>query len=304
MPFTEKVGSIFNCGFCRTLVYEHCIRITKGRDSSGNEKEATKTSESKETSKPLCFTETFKLRFQGHRFSAGSKYFDSNQGLVSRFERHVGDVIKAFRQKFLPRAEPGLRDKYLVTFSSNNWDKLTPTEKAAHSLSNCQACAANYLQEQKSFPMKPTFFLPENVSVKSFIENDYKAFNKLCEQKTGQPFSDLANKYPQRLGLRDTDAELRSTQKSVLHESVKQCEASIQKSSLMAAYTHDVSLNKMDKIRKVQCFNTPQPADSPKARFAVKPSECISIMFTDISFRNDFRMAMQSTHSLNTHRCG
>ena len=50
----------------------------------------------------------------------------------------------------------------MTTFSSNNWNKLTPAEKAAHSLSNCQACALNSPEEQKSFPLKPTFIVNEN----------------------------------------------------------------------------------------------------------------------------------------------
>ena len=277
MPFTDKVGNIFNCGFCRTLVYEHCTKITEGHNSAGKVEDAsaTKKAVTKKSSKPvLSFTEMFKQRFSGPRFVVGNNYFEPGNLRGSLFERHVGVVIKSFWQKFFPTTEAGLREKYLATFSSSNWDKLTSAEKAAHSRSNCEACAQNFLREQKSFPLKPTFFLPEKVSAKSFIENDYKAFNNLCEQKTGQPFADLANKYPQRLGLRDTDAELKSTEKSVLHESVKQCDASILKSSLVAAYTHDVSLNKMDKIRKVQYFNPPKPADSPKTRFAVKPSEC------------------------------
>ena len=35
MPFSEKVGFVFNCGFCSTLVYEHCAKIDKNGDSAG-----------------------------------------------------------------------------------------------------------------------------------------------------------------------------------------------------------------------------------------------------------------------------
>ena len=109
-----------------------------------------------------------------------------------------------------PRTENGLRDKYLTTFSSNNWNKLTSAEKAAHSLSNCQACALNSSKEQKLFPLKPTFIVNENdqVSMKSFIEKDYQNFDSLCKQRTGQPFADLANEFPQKLGLRQKERSL------------------------------------------------------------------------------------------------
>ena len=38
MPFSEKVGFIFNCGFCRTVVCKHCAKIDKNNDSAGKKK--------------------------------------------------------------------------------------------------------------------------------------------------------------------------------------------------------------------------------------------------------------------------
>ena len=183
-----------------------------------------------------------------------------------QFERHVGIVIKSFNQNFVPRTENGLRDKYLATFSSNNWNKLTPAEKAAHSLSNCHACALNSPREQKSFPLKPTFTVHENdqVTMKSFIEKDYQDFNSLCKQRTGQPFADLVNKFPQKL---NTDAEVKAAKKATLQECTKQCSESLQKTSLLAAYTHDISLGKMDKIRKSQCFEPLKTSGTQKNDF-------------------------------------
>ena len=89
--------------------------------------------------------------------------------------------------------------------------------------------------------------------MKSFIQKDYQNFDSLCKQRTGQPFADLANKFPQKLGLylsRDTDAEVKAAKK------------------------HDISLSKMDKIRKFQCFEPPKPSGTQKKRFPVKSSEC------------------------------
>ena len=122
----------------------------------------------------------------------------------------------------------------MATFSSNNWNKLTPAEKAAHSLSNCQACALNSPKEQKLFPLMPTFIVHENdhVTMKSFIEKDYRDFNSLCKQRTGQPFADLVNTFPQKLGLRDTDAEVKAAKKATLQECTKQCSESLHKTSL------------------------------------------------------------------------
>ena len=223
----------------------------------------------------MNFSKTFKLHFQGPRFTVGNGYFVRSKGQNSQFERHVETVIKSFKQNFVPRTENGLRDTYLTTFSSKYWNKITPAEKAAHSLSNCKACALNSPKEQKSFPLKPTFIVNENdhVSMKSFIEKDYQNFDSLCKQRTGT-FADLANRFPQKLGLRDTDAEVKAAKKATLQECTKQCSGSLQRSSLLAAYTHDISLSKMDKIRKSQCFEPPKPSGTQKKRFPVKSSEC------------------------------
>ena len=127
-------------------MFEHCAKIKKN-NSAGKKKskEASgKKNEGDSSGKPsLNFTETFKLYFQGPRFTVGDSYFDRSKGRTSQFERHVGIVIKSFNQNFVLRSENGLRDKYLATFSSNNWNKLTLAEKAAHSLSSCKACALN-----------------------------------------------------------------------------------------------------------------------------------------------------------------
>ena len=75
MPFSEKVGFIFNCGFCRTLVYEHCPKIDKNDDSAGKKKSeetSGKKNEGDSSGKPsLSFSETLKLHFQGPKFTIG-----------------------------------------------------------------------------------------------------------------------------------------------------------------------------------------------------------------------------------------
>ena len=55
----------------------------------------------------------------------------------------------------------------------------------------------------------------DHVSIKFFIEKDYQNFDSLCKQRTGHPFADLANKFPQKLGLRDTDAEVKAAKKQL-----------------------------------------------------------------------------------------
>ena len=101
MPFSEKVGFIFNCGFCRTLVYEHCAKFDKNDDSAGKKKSeeasgktngdsagkkkseeaSDKKNDSDSSGKPsLNFSETLKLHHQGPRFAVGNGYFVRSKG--------------------------------------------------------------------------------------------------------------------------------------------------------------------------------------------------------------------------------
>ena len=104
MPFSEKVGSIFNCGFAAhwcTILTSTVQRLTRTvillerREASG------KKNEGDSSGKPsLNFTETFKLHFQGPRFTVGDGYFVHSKGRNSRFERHIKTVLKSFKQNF------------------------------------------------------------------------------------------------------------------------------------------------------------------------------------------------------------
>ena len=54
--------------------------------------------------------------------------------------------------------------------------------------------------------------------MKSFVEKDHQDFDSLCKQRTGQPLADLANKFPQKLGLRDIDAEVKAAKKQLCRD--------------------------------------------------------------------------------------
>ena len=109
MPFSEKVGFVFNCGFAAHWCTGSVQRLTKTvilleirspkRPASGKENEGDSSG------KPSSnFTETFKLHFQGPRFAVGNGYFVHSKGRNSQFERHVETVFKSFKQNFVPRA--------------------------------------------------------------------------------------------------------------------------------------------------------------------------------------------------------
>ena len=86
MPFSERVGFVFNCGVCHTLVYENCAKIEKNTDTAGkkkSEEDSDKKNEGDSSGKPvLNFTEMFQLHFhfQGPRFAVGDGYFVRSKG--------------------------------------------------------------------------------------------------------------------------------------------------------------------------------------------------------------------------------
>ena len=97
------------------------------------------------------------------------------------------------------------KEVYVSTFSSVNWDSLSEVEKSSHSISKCIACAKMYADLQRSYPLSPTFepdfSVIDTPNEESFLENEYHKFNTLCEKIVGKPFAEVANNYPQKIGL-------------------------------------------------------------------------------------------------------
>ena len=141
-------------------------------------------------------------------------------------------------------------EKYVNTFSTANWEALPAADKFCHSLSNCVACATQFEQVQKLFPLKP-FFCP----VLNEKENmPRKEIHAAVRQATGVPFTELAA----NLGYKST-AEVKKMVKKAenkgFHEAQRKCIAEVSSqlnsSALQAAYSTDVSLSKYEKLRSV-----------------------------------------------------
>ena len=165
----------------------------------------------------------------------------------------------------------------MSTFSSLNWNKLSSSDKAAHSLSNCYACANNFLMLQKSFPLAPIYepnSLSESASEKSFIENEYPKFDSLCKQTVGQPFSVLANRHPDKLGLRNTNSEVQKAIRDTQHKCTAECNASLEKSTLQAAYSTDLSFSRLQRHCKAQYHEPPNESSRKKKRYSLQSHPC------------------------------
>ena len=122
MPFTAEFGLVFNCGFCRTAVYECLCRKSEkksgkkkpeGRcsdqstqptnqspDSTQTVEGAGETQEDKVCAQPDV-KEHFKVLFSGPQFTVGNTYFEQVSSTAhTLFERHCQKVMNAFSMKF------------------------------------------------------------------------------------------------------------------------------------------------------------------------------------------------------------
>lgn len=165
MPFTDNIGLPFNCGYCRTFVYE-CLpgkkvkTVKKAEKGSEDPKESSSTKSSEDqvvtaisdgkqctSDNVACLSEDehFRALFVGPHFVAASAYFDKvGTATVSLFERHVSKVKWAFKHGFR-----SIAPKYVSAFSTAKWKALPAAEKSRHSLSNCVASATQFEQLQR-----------------------------------------------------------------------------------------------------------------------------------------------------------
>ena len=154
---------------------------------------------------------------------------------------------------------------------------LSLNDKGAHSLSKCYACAKTYPKLQKSFSLTPTYEpndLSGSVSVKSFIENKYPKFDSLCKQTVGQPISVLADRHPEKLGLRDINSEVLKAIRDTKCKCTAECNASLEKSTLQAAYSTDLSFSRLQRYCKAQYYEPPNESIRKKKRYSLQSNQC------------------------------
>lgn len=170
-----------------------------------------------------------KTRFNNRLKQECYKLYISNFSLV---EENFNIDLAKFNKKL-----PSLKDAinkwnfrkmdekklYLDTFSTSNWEKLSPVRKSEHTFSNCKGCALRYADVQALFPVKSSVlkgkayqnpvFSSENEAQKlrcnngrvvkpsqREIKNTAKAmYNKLSpvfEQSYGMSFAEALSKLP------------------------------------------------------------------------------------------------------------
>ena len=77
----------------------------------------------------------------------------------------------------------------------------------------------------------------------------------------------------------DISSEVSDTE----HKCISECSDSLNKSTLSAAYCTDTSLNKMERLRKVQYYELPDKSRPKKKRRALQTHECTN--FDDLNRR-------------------
>ena len=139
----HKKSLVLNCGFARTAVYE-LSHISAG----------TKRYVIDKTSRYQQFLKLFKhccipVLFGSMRPWKDGTYFDLC------CDRCVLDVVGMGKWKD--------KEKYLETFATSKWERMSIAERKKHTVSKCVACYVNYSEFQLSYPLKPVFVPDLNI---------------------------------------------------------------------------------------------------------------------------------------------
>ena len=151
-------------------------------------------------------------------------------------------------------------EKYLKTFSSVKWKAL---KKAAHSLSNCVACASQFAHLQMGLISHEAFFFCHPESENECVQN-------MCA-KCLQPPDKALQELAANLGYKSPARVKRikkAAQKKFFCEDQRKC------STLQAAYSTDASVSKFEKLCKAQYFNLPSVTSLQNKRYTLRPLEC------------------------------
>ena len=286
MPFRDECSLTFNCGFCRTAIYKCLPKKTRKSSKKPTEEwhsdQSTEASQSGEVAHetpgntkvcaPPDIAQRFKALFGRPQFTVGDSYFARvSSSTQSLFDLHVKKVKAACINGFRSASD---RDRYVTAFSAN-WEALSESEKADHSLSNCVPCATQFEQLQKLFPLKPISLCPsEDENASMCIDR----VDEVCRQGTGKPFAELSA----NLGYKSpTEVEqiVKQAKKKCIRETQCQCVAEgnkeLENSALQAAFATDTSFLKYDKMRRAQYLVSPSEAhESKKKWYPLRPGDC------------------------------
>lgn len=108
------ISLLVNCGYARVAMYE----ISK---SMGNSTQPAATK--------------FQALFP--TFNPSDNYFQPSEHNPSRFAAQCGKISQVFAKGWYP---PEAKQEYLSKFATTKWIKLSPEQKAKHSLSYCDGC--------------------------------------------------------------------------------------------------------------------------------------------------------------------
>ena len=154
------------------------------------------------------------------------------------------------------------KEEHVQNISSANWEALSQSEKSSHSLSNCVACATQFQQLQKTFPLKH-FFCPPGAENKNVLPRGADA---IAHKANDLPFAVLTANVGYKSAV-EVNQIVRDTKMKCINETqakcVSECSSQLDSTALQAVYGTDLSMIKCKKIRKAQFF-TPPSEDVPK----------------------------------------
>ena len=74
----------------------------------------------------------------------------------------------------------------------------------------------------------------------------------------------LANRHPDKVGLRDTNIEIQKAIRDTQCKCTAECNASLEKSTLQAAYSTDLSFNRLQGYCTAQYYEPPNEASKKR----------------------------------------
>ena len=144
------LGSTFlspsTCGFARVLALEASRKATS-QISRVNRESQTKY-------KARVLQETYKI--YKSNFAIVQENFNPE---FSKFTKKLSKLKEYFNKWNFRKLDE--KKKYLDTFSSCEWEKLSDIRKCEHSFENCRGCSLRYADVEACFPVKSLFLKGE-----------------------------------------------------------------------------------------------------------------------------------------------
>ena len=263
----ESKSLVVNCGFARVAVYEWTKR-----------------------DRGYQFTQVDEAK-RSAQFQACFKPIDIPKDLFSRnsknrmyFDVYCEAIVQAIACGWKSNARK--RAEYLEMFSVKKWERLPVHDKKKHSVGKCTACAVNFSELQRSFPMLPTFEV--NVLNKEYVSTAHNAttfargvlkeLNHVSDEQFGVSFTNTLPKVSPALSLRKTKLEKQQGTREMKRKIIADIEKRYAENAALSHLAEGESDASYIRKRKRGCFDPPQPSTKRSTISNITPDKKAEII--------------------------